>query len=80
MPLDRIEAGSCSKCSEGKVLCKHNFFEESDKSLTIHSWEHRCRECGYRETEAIRSDEELPEGIEDPSSCPFCGRRSADTI
>jgi hypothetical protein len=54
-------------------VCTYNHFES--KELTIDSWEHKCPDCGFRETTAFRSDEEdtKPEII-DPHICPYCTR------
>lgn len=74
MPRDRQEHGPCTQCSEGTVTCSHNYFAGDGQQ--IDSWEHRCSDCSYRETEAIRIDAENPPGEADPKVCPFCGRRA----
>jgi hypothetical protein len=71
MPRDRQEIGRCN-CNRGSVTCSYNLFR--DDTRTIHSWEHRCSDCGHRETRAFRSDEENPEPTGDATVCPFCGR------
>jgi len=65
-------AGSCEKCQGASVTCKHNHFEQED--LWIHSWEHKCPDCGDRNTVAFRSDEPDTLTEEDPTKCPYCGR------
>ncbi len=75
MPRDRQEIGQCTRCNRGTVNCSHNKF--MDGTLEIHSWEHRCCECGHRETTAFRSDEVNPEPTGDATVCPFCGRHAA---
>ena len=75
MTRDRQTIGPCSRCSRGPVSCSHNKF--TDGTLEIHSWEHRCSDCSYRETGAFRSDEAEPESKSDPTVCPFCGRQAA---
>ena len=75
MPHERIIIGPCPKCVGGKFVCSYNHFARED--LTIVSWEHKCHDCGFRETKAYRSDQPEAEraGI-DVVSCPFCQRRS----
>ena len=58
------------------LICKYNHFESED--LTIHAWELKCLDCGWRDTVGFRSDEE-DEDEEDalpacPYKCPFCHR------
>jgi transcription elongation factor Elf1 len=74
MARDRVEAGTCTECGSGTVVCTHNTFV--DESVKIDSWEHRCGECGHRQTQAVRAggDEGEPQG--DPTTCPFCGRNA----
>ena len=71
---DQQMAGSCPECHQGSIQCSHNYFEEGD--LRIASWEHRCNECGFRETTAIRSDELEEKEKANFDLCPFCQRRS----
>jgi ssDNA-binding Zn-finger/Zn-ribbon topoisomerase 1 len=74
MGRDRQMTGACEKCGQAALWCSHNRFHNGE--LTIDSWEHRCTNCGQRETKAFRSD--APQaGPADPLCCPFCGRRSA---
>ena len=75
MPRARQEIGQCTRCNRGTVICSHNKF--MDGTREIHSWEHRCSDCGHRETTAFRSDEENPEPTADATDCPFCGRHAA---
>ena len=75
MARDRQTIGPCSRCSRGTVSCSHNQFLEDTR--TIHSWEHRCSDCGHRVTQAFRSDESEADPTEDPTVCPFCGRQVA---
>jgi hypothetical protein len=73
MSRDETTIGGCPACQGAAYRCRHNHFASGD--LQIHSWEHRCPDCGHRETRAFRSDDEstFSEGS-DPSLCPFCGR------
>ncbi len=66
--------GSCPKCRAEKLACRYNFFDRGD--LQIHAWEHRCPDCGWRETKASRSDDP-PEKLAgtNPAVCPFCARQ-----
>ena len=65
---------SNNRCPQGEgrescpLSCKYNFFESDE--LTIHAWELKCSDCGWRDTIGYRSDEEMD--CEDPSQCPFC--------
>ncbi len=70
MPRDRHEIGSCPRCSAGVVVCSFNTYVNGTER--IDSWEHRCRDCSYRETRAGRSPADAPPS--GPSTCPFCGR------
>lgn len=77
MARDRQPVGTCPKCRGGNLACTHNHFQRDD--LTIDSWEHRCPDCGMRETTAFRSDE--PDSIPDNADvlvCPYCERRSPE--
>jgi len=74
MARDRQTIGPCTHCSQGNLSCTYNLF--SKDSLTIHSWEHRCAECGHRVTQAFRSDQIEADPISDPTVCPFCRRKS----
>jgi hypothetical protein len=76
MARDEVTIGGCPNCQSAAYACRYNCFESGD--LRIDSWEHRCPDCGHRETRAFRSDDEetLAEGV-DPTECCFCGRRSA---
>jgi ssDNA-binding Zn-finger/Zn-ribbon topoisomerase 1 len=75
MPASTQSAGTCPKCAAGAVLCRFNFFDRGD--LVVHSWEHKCGNCGWRETQAYRSDTPPPAADIDPAICPWCGRRGA---
>lgn len=73
MPRDVATAGACPKCGAAGLACGYNHFEKGE--LTIDSWEHRCPNCGHRETMAFRSDQPAAEQAADPGVCPYCGRR-----
>lgn len=62
--------GGCEKCGSSRLTCKYNHFEND--ALSIHSWEHKCPDCGQRQTTAFRSDS--PPLPDDPRLCPYCGR------
>ena len=68
-------AGICSKCGADAVVCRFNYFDRGD--LQVHSWEHRCSNCGQRATQAYRSDGPPLEAGTDPAVCPWCGRRGS---
>ncbi len=73
MARDQVTIGGCPKCGGAQMTCKCNQFRSDE--LRIDSWEHKCPDCGYRETTAFRSDE--PESIADsvdPTVCPYCRR------
>jgi hypothetical protein len=74
MAPERISIGNCPKCNGTSFRCSYNHFAREE--LTIESWEHKCTDCGFRETKAYRSDERLEAGV-DTMVCPFCGRRSS---
>lgn len=77
MARDRQTIGPCPQCSHGTVNCSYNLFLKD--ALTIHSWEHRCPDCGHRLTQAFRSDRPDPSAAvpeADPTVCPFCGRQT----
>lgn len=65
-------AGSCPKCQAQRLACRYNYFDRGD--LQIHAWEHKCSECGWRETKAFRSDDAVPATEADAARCPLCGR------
>jgi hypothetical protein len=67
-------AGQCPKCQQPAVACRYNFFDRGD--LQVHSWEHRCTNCGWRETKAFRSDDAPDKHSPVPDVCPLCGRRA----
>jgi hypothetical protein len=71
MPANAAPAGECPKC-RGAVVCRYNFFDRGD--LQVHSWEHRCGDCGWRETKAFRSDDPPEMQAAEPGMCPLCGR------
>ena len=53
--------GKCPNDSDGSrescpMQCKYNFFESED--LTIHTYELKCLDCGWRDTVGYRSDED----------------------
>jgi len=66
--------GGCKKCGSASLTCKYNFFKQSD--LEIHSWEHKCLDCGHRLTTAYRSDDEdIDFEAETVDQCPYCQRQ-----
>ena len=73
MAREEKTIGGCPKCASESLTCKYNVFESDD--LRIDSWEHKCPDCGHRETTAYRSDDEdsNPDNV-DPKICPYCGR------
>jgi DNA-directed RNA polymerase subunit RPC12/RpoP len=74
MARDRQTIGPCPRCSQGTLTCSYNLFVKD--ALTIHSWEHRCADCGHRVTQAFRSDQSDPDATTDPTVCPLCGRNA----
>lgn len=73
MARDKKTIGSCPNCSGENLTCTYNFFDRNE--LVIHAWEHKCLDCGLRDTTAWRSDDEdgIPDDL-DPAVCPYCGR------
>lgn len=73
MSRDESIIGGCPNCQSAAYRCRYNIFESGE--LRIDSWEHRCPDCGHRETRAFRSDDEdsLPD-VAPATQCPFCGR------
>ena len=66
--------GDCENCAGASLTCKYNYFCEGE--LQIHSWEHKCPDCGQRRTTAYRSDDEdiiFADIVTD--TCPYCQRR-----
>ena len=77
MPRDTQEIGRCPKCDGEPLSCSYNHF--ANDGLTIDAWEHKCADCGFRDTRAFRSDDESDdEQVVDPRICPFCGRKPSD--
>ncbi len=80
MPLTRPPENACpgANATAGvpcPLQCKYNLFQRGE--LRIDSWELKCSDCGYRVTQACRSDEpELNPDI-DPARCPWCGLEGA---
>ena len=72
MPTTVIIAAECPKCHVTQLACRYNYFDRGD--LQIHAWEHKCQDCGWRETKAFRSDEPAPPTGQNAAQCPFCGR------
>jgi len=66
---------TCPKCHTAGVACRYNFFDRGD--LRVHSWEHKCPNCGWRETQASRSDDPPEKQRSEPAVCPMCGRSGA---
>ena len=72
MPRNQRAIGECPRCGQGNYACSYNHFQSDE--LRIDSWEHKCPDCGHRETQAFRSDDEdLADDI-NPEICPLCGR------
>jgi hypothetical protein len=71
MPSNTQPAGQCPKC-QATTACRYNFFDRGD--LQVHSWEHRCPNCGWRQTQAFRSDDPAEKQAARPDLCPLCGR------
>ena len=59
MAREQLTIGGCPQCGSAKLTCKYNRFESED--LRIDSWEHRCPDCGHRDTSAFRSDDDEDE-------------------
>jgi ssDNA-binding Zn-finger/Zn-ribbon topoisomerase 1 len=81
MPHESQRIGDCPKCNGNDLACTYNRFERD--GLTIDSWEHKCPDCGLRETTAHRSDEDeddVKKETVDPYVCPYCGRKPQITI
>ena len=72
MPTTVSIAAECPKCHAAQLACRYNYFDRGD--LQIHAWEHKCPDCGWRETKAFRSDEPAPAAGVSAAQCPFCGR------
>ena len=78
MPRESLRIGDCPKCNGNFLACTYNHFGKDD--LTIDSWEHKCPDCGFRETTAFRSDEDdWKEEKVDPRVCPYCDRKPQTT-
>ncbi len=75
MARDQQAIGPCPDCSRGPATCFYNRF--STDVRTIHSWEHRCTDCGHRLTQAFRTDDSDLDTTIDPMVCPFCSRHAA---
>lgn len=78
MARDQQTVGGCPECGSDELTCRYNFF--SKDALRIDSWEHKCPNCGFRDTTAYRSDE--PESLPDDGVtdiCPYCGRQGEVT-
>jgi hypothetical protein len=68
-------AGNCSACG-GPVTCRYNHFEKP--GLAIDSWEHKCSDCGKRETQAFRQEgESAATSNLSNRTCPYCNRTAA---
>ncbi|MEX2174708.1 MAG: hypothetical protein WD872_10125 [Pirellulaceae bacterium] len=65
-------AGDCPKCRQPGIVCRYNFFDRGD--LQVHSWEHKCPDCGWRDTKGFRSDDPAENQPDAPHVCPLCGR------
>lgn len=75
MPRDIQTVGACAKCgAEAAVTCRYNHFERPEAQLVIDAWEHKCSNCGVRETTGYRSDDPEEDRPEAPRKCPYCGR------
>ena len=76
--MNKIQpAGECPGCGHPETTCRYNHFQQDD--LEIHAWEHKCPNCGQRQTTGYRSDDEDGFGVENPAICPYCGRPGAPT-
>jgi hypothetical protein len=64
-------AGICDHCG-GPITCRYNHFEKP--GLMIDSWEHKCGDCGVRETKAFRAEGDDPQPPPESRTCPYCGR------
>ncbi|MGE0606806.1 MAG: hypothetical protein AB7O62_06735 [Pirellulales bacterium] len=71
MPRNQQPAGSCPQCNQATQVCFYNHFEKGDQR--IDSWEHKCTNCGFRDTRAFRSED--PDPPPDPTICPMCDRK-----
>jgi ssDNA-binding Zn-finger/Zn-ribbon topoisomerase 1 len=80
MVRDEELIGECPQCRAPGLCCRFNRFQKDD--LQILSWEHRCNDCGHRETKAYRSDEPDTAGdLVDQEVCPYCSRHARpDTL
>lgn len=75
--VDIQTVGGCTKCGSDSLICKYNFFQQAD--LEIHSWEHKCLDCGHRLTTAYRTDDEdFDLNAETVGCCPYCQRQRAE--
>ncbi|MCR9120042.1 MAG: hypothetical protein NXI22_24155 [bacterium] len=78
MPRNTVPAGKCPKCGRDELSCSYNHFERDE--LIIDAWEHKCANCGFRDTTGYRTDEpESLADIDDPQVCPYCGRQGEVT-
>jgi hypothetical protein len=68
-------SAACPKCQSASLVCRYNFFDRGDLAVT--SWEHKCTNCGWRETKAFRSDDPSRPADINPAVCPLCGRSEA---
>jgi predicted nucleic acid-binding Zn-ribbon protein len=65
-------SATCPKCGGVSLACRYNYFDRGD--LQVHAWEHKCPDCGWRETKAFRSDDPPRTDDVNPAVCPFCSR------
>ena len=78
MARDRKTIGQCPNCPGQNLTCTWNHFERGD--LVIDSWEHKCLDCGLRDTTAYRTDDEDDDDDDatvepaDRRVCPYCSR------
>ena len=78
MARERVVIGACPKCGADGLACSYNHFQRDE--LTIDSWEHKCVDCGFRDTTAYRSDDEGDADREvDPRVCPYCQRAAGSS-
>ena len=71
---DILNIGDCKKCGNPNLTCKYNYFGEGE--LEIHAWEHKCLDCGGRQTTAYRSDDdEIVFAEMQVDQCPYCNRK-----
>lgn len=73
MARNIVPIGECPKCRADELQCSYNHFERDE--LIIDAWEHKCGNCGFRDTRGYRTDEpdSIPPDV-DVGKCPWCER------